>query len=207
MPIRSLAVPGLPFPLETAGAAAPVAPVVVGGEVRLTAAPGADLFLDPKGASDPRPDAERWTAPVEGDFQLQAHVAAGFATDFDSGVLLGWFDDDTWFKACAERDPSGMTRVVSVVTRDGASDDCDSWPIDSTGTYLRISRFGAAFALHASTDAQNWNMVRYFRLGRPASEPVRVGFVAQSPAGQGTWATFRDIRFSRSTLGAVRDGS
>lgn len=177
MRIRTLTVPGLPFPLEAHGTTAPYAPVVDGDTVRLTAAAGADLFLDPRGAKQPRPDAERWTAPVDGDFQLQAHVAAG------------------------------ITRVVSVVTRDGASDDCDSWPIGETGTFLRITRLGAAFALHASDDAERWNMVRYFSPGRPAGDAVRIGFVAQSPAGAGTWATFRDVRFSRSTLREVRDGS
>lgn len=207
MHIRTLTVPGLPFLLEAHGTTAPAAPVVDGDTLRLTAAAGADLFLDPRGAKRPRPDAERWTAPVDGDFQLQAHVSAGFTADFDSGVLLGWFDDDTWFKICAERDPAGITRVVSVVTRDGASDDCDSWPIGETGTFLRITRLGAAFALHASDNAERWNMVRYFSPGRPAGDTVRIGFVAQSPAGAGTWATFRDVRFSRSTLREVRDGS
>lgn len=120
---------------------------------------------------------------------------------------LGWFDDDTWFKVCAERDPAGITRVVSVVTRDGASDDCDSWPIDGSGTHLRISRMGGTFALHASHDGDRWSLVRYFSVGRSAAETLQVGFVAQSPAGSGTWATFTDIRFSRTTLLEVRDGS
>lgn len=207
MHARTLTVPGLPFVLEAHGISGPEAPVTTDSGVRLTAAAGADLFLDPRGVKGPRPDAERWTAAVDGNFQFQAHVAAGFTTDFDSGVLLGWFDDDTWFKVCAERDPAGVTRVVSVVTRDGASDDCDSWPIEATGTFLRISRFGTAFALHASDDARRWNMVRYFSMGRPVTEPVRIGFVAQSPSGEGTWATFRNVSFSPSTLTGVRDGS
>lgn len=207
MTSRSLSCPGLPFPLEPYGAAAPGDPDVTGTALRLTAGAGADLFLDPRGAESSRPDAERWTAPVDGDFQLQAHVAAGFVADFDSGVLLGWFDDDTWFKVCAERGPAGITRVVSVVTRDGASDDCDSSPIDSSGTHLRISRMGGAFALHASPDGARWSMIRYFSVGRSAAETLQVGFVAQSPAGSGTWATFSDIRFTRTTLLEVRDGS
>jgi hypothetical protein len=58
--------------------------------------------------------------------------------------------------AGAELDPSGTARVVSVVTRDGVSDDCDSRPIDTAGTCRRISRLGSAFAMHPSTDARHW---------------------------------------------------
>lgn len=89
-------------------------------------------------------DAERFVSPIRGDFRLSAFVSPVFVSDFDSGVLMGYIDPLNWFKICAELDPSGTTRVVSVVTRQGKSDDCDSWPIDTAGTYLRISRLGQA---------------------------------------------------------------
>ncbi|MBT2533808.1 DUF1349 domain-containing protein [Arthrobacter sp. ISL-48] len=203
---RTLDIVSLPFPLVGEGPPSKTSPLLDGKRLVLTADAGADMFLDPVGAPGTA-DAERFVAPISGDFRLSAFVSPVFVSDFDSGVLIGYVDPDNWFKLCAELDPSGTTRVVSVVTRDGKSDDCDSWPIDGSGTYLRISRLGPAFALHASTDGERWNMVRYFALGDPAPETVKIGFVAQSPSGDGTTATFSNIAFDTKTLTEVRDGS
>ena len=203
---RTLEIESLPFPLLGEGPRSGTRPLLEGERLVLTADAGADMFRDPAGAQGAA-DAERFMAPVSGDFRLSAFVSPMFCSDFDSGVLIGYVDLDNWFKLCAELDPSGTTRVVSVVTRDGTSDDCDSWPIDASGTYLRISRLGRAFALHASTDGERWNMVRYFALGDPAPETVKIGFVAQSPSGEGTTATFSNICFDTKTLTGVRDGS
>lgn len=203
---RELEIDSLPFPLVGEGPQAQVPPLLQGQLLTLTADAGADLFLDPAGSAGTS-DAERFVSPVQGDFRLSAFVSPVFVSDFDSGVLIGYLDPLNWFKICAELDPSGTTRVVSVVTRDGKSDDCDSWPIDTAGTYLRISRLGPAFALHASVDGERWNMVRYFAMGDPAPESVKIGFVAQSPSGEGTTATFSHITFDTKTLTQVRDGS
>ena len=203
---RELEIHSLPFPLVSEGPQSRVGPNLSGKVLTLTADAGADMFLDPAGSTSTA-DAERFVSPVSGDFRLSAFVSPVFVSDFDSGVLIGYIDPLNWFKVCAELDPSGTTRVVSVVTRDGRSDDCDSWPIDRAGTYLRISRLGSAFALHASVDGERWNMVRYFAMGNPAPESVRIGFAAQSPSGQGTTATFSRIAFDTKTLTEVRDGS
>ena len=180
-------------------------PVVVGDNVTLTAAAGADMFLDPAG-SENHPDAERFVQLVEGDFQFSAFVEVNFQADFDSGVLLGFVNDTTWFKICAELDPDGTRRVVSVVTRDGASDDSNSWEIGENGIHLRISRMGGAFALHASHDGAHWSMIRYFSLGQQTPNAIKVGILAQSPTGQGTSARFSQLRLSRSHLPNVRGG-
>lgn len=203
---RSLDIESLPFPLVGEGRQSQTGPVLQGKRLVLTADAGADMFLDP-GGKPGTADAERFVAPISGDFRLSAFVSPVFVSDFDSGVLIGYVDSRNWFKLCAELDPSGTTRVVSVVTRNGISDDCDSWPIDSSGTHLRISRLGQAFALHASTDGKRWNMVRYFAMGDPSPDTVKIGFVAQSPSGEGTTATFSNIAFDTQALTAVRDGS
>lgn len=203
---RALDIETLPFPLVGEGPPSQIRPLLQGKRLLLTADAGADMFLDPVGAPGTA-DAERFVVPVSGDFRLSAFVSPVFVRDFDSGVLIGYVDPHNWFKLCAELDPSGTTRVVSVVTRDGKSDDCDSWPIESSGTHLRISRLGPAFALHASTDGERWNMVRYFAMGDPAPETVKIGFAAQSPSGEGTTATFSNIAFDTQTLAGVRDGS
>jgi regulation of enolase protein 1 (concanavalin A-like superfamily) len=203
---RELNIDSLPFPLVSEGPQSQAAPLLQGQMLTLTADAGADMFLDPAGSAGTS-DAERFVSPVKGDFRLSAFVSPVFVSDFDSGVLIGYLDPLNWFKICAELDPSGTTRVVSVVTRGGKSDDCDSWPIDRAGTYLRISRLGPAFALHASVDGERWNMVRYFAMGDPAPESVKIGFAAQSPSGEGTTATFSHISFDTKTLTQVRDGS
>lgn len=203
---RDVSLPELPFVLRSEGPPSSVPPHVVPGSVVLTAEAGADLFLDPAGTPSAA-DAERFVAEVEGNFLFSAFVSPVFTSDFDSGVLLGYLDPLNWFKVCAELDTAGVTRVVSVVTRDGASDDCDSSPIDGGGVYLRIARLGAAFALHSSTDGKKWSMVRYFAMGPTAPGVLKIGLLAQSPAGEGTKAEFSRLSFSADTLRAVRDGS
>ncbi|MGH3177755.1 MAG: DUF1349 domain-containing protein, partial [Streptosporangiaceae bacterium] len=90
-----------------------------------------------------------------------------------------------------------------VVTR-GTSDDCNSFEVDGSTLWLRITRSGAAWAFHASTDGTWWRLLRYFTLGR---ELVRVGFLAQSPAGAGCAATFDQVTFRSGAPENLRDGS
>ncbi len=144
---------------------------------------------------------------MEHNFQLQAHVGVGFVADFDAGVLIGWVDENNWFKLCAERDPAGTPRIVTVVTRAGASDDCNSWLISRSGIHLRISRSGSTFAMHASEHGDAWTMVRYFTLGLAEGAAIRVGFLAQSPVEDGTTAAFSSIGFSNTALADLRDGT
>jgi regulation of enolase protein 1 (concanavalin A-like superfamily) len=201
-----LDVVGIPFRLQREGRPSGHEPHVSWRGVTLTSGPRADLFLDPQGSDDP-PDAERFVAPVEGSFQLSARTTVDFKNTFDSGVLIGYVDESTWFKLCAELDPEGTARVVSVVTRQGASDDSNGWPMNGPSVYLRIARLGRAFALHASDDGDSWSLVRYFSLGIPDDQPVKVGMLAQSPTGEGTTVRFENLRFSTELLAEVRDGS
>jgi regulation of enolase protein 1 (concanavalin A-like superfamily) len=181
-------------------------PAAVDGVLTLTAHAKADMFLDPAGFTT-APTAERFVDAVEGDFRLRAYVEVDFVSDYDSGVLLGFIDDENWFKICAELDPDGTHRVVSVVTRGGVSDDSNSWAMPDSGIHLRISRTGDAFAMHASADGTVWSMIRYFSMGAPAPASVKVGLLAQSPTGDGTSARFSEIAFTREPLAGVRSGA
>lgn len=198
--------PGTSLTLTRMGPVGGGDPDLQSDRVVLRAAARADLFLDPAGSSAPAPDAERFMTSVAGDFVFGGHVAAGFHEPYDSGVLLTEIDEANWFKVCSELDPHGVTRVVTVVTRDGFSDDANSWVIPASGTYLRVARCGAAAALHASHDGARWELIRYFNPGF-TSDDVRIGILAQSPAGDGTTATFREMFFRSQTLENVRDGS
>lgn len=204
--MSQLTISTLPFSLHSEGTPSARPPRVSGGEVELFASARSDLFLDPRGGAE-APDVERFVSNVTGDFQLSAHVRVEFADSFDAAVLLGYVDEFTWFKLCAELDPVGTPRVVSVVTRDGASDDCNGWAIPTSGQFLRIARLGRAFALHASGDGRSWELVRFFALDIPTDQPVKIGLLAQSPGGEGTSAVFTDVHFTTETLLDVRDGS
>jgi regulation of enolase protein 1 (concanavalin A-like superfamily) len=197
-----LAIEGLPFLLSSEGPVTARRPEPVARGVRIWAGGQANLYFDPAG-EEPVPDAERFVAAVEGDFQLSANVRVQFAGDFDSGVLLAWFDTNNWLKVCAELDPDGTRRVVTMVTSEGRSDDANSWAFEDS-VYLRLARVGAAFALHASHDGSKWSMIRYLAYPMSLGTPAKIGFVVQSTQGVGTFADFTDVRFASQTLTTIR---
>jgi len=172
-----------------------------GASLVVAAGPRTDLFIDPGGRA-PTLNAPRLLADAGGDFTLRARVGVEFAADFDAGVLLLWVDDRTWAKLCFEYSPQGEPMVVSVVTR-GVSDDANSFVVDGTEVWMRVSRRDGAYAFHASTDGVTWQFVRHFALPGDA----QVGFVVQSPTGDGCTATFADVRFAAERLADLRDGS
>ncbi|HEX5188193.1 MAG TPA: DUF1349 domain-containing protein [Streptosporangiaceae bacterium] len=209
--MTTLTIPELPFPLTQDGQP-PVGYRVESGALVLTAAAGADLFVDPAGTGR-APDAGRLTGtPPAGDFSLAARVSVGFASTYDAGVLVLHGGPRRWAKLCFELSPQLMPMAVTVVTI-RTSDDCNSFEVTGDSLWLRITRSGAAWAFHASTDGAWWRLVRYFSLGARSaadgSAPVedRVGFLAQSPSGQGCVATFDQISFRSGAPADLRDGS
>lgn len=196
-------VPGLPFELEPDGAP-PCQARVTGGALIVTGAAGTDMFADPANPDGPRPDAGRLLgAPPDGDFRFSARVTVGFGAVFDAGVLLVYGGPGQWAKLCYELSPQRQPTAVTVVTRD-VSDDCNSFSTDGGPLWLRITRAGQAWALHASQDGKWWGLLRYFSLHEPR---VRVGFLAQSPNAPGCVATFEQIQFSSGAPADLRDGS
>lgn len=203
--MSQLTVPGLPFPLTPRGEPASPAEPVDGG-IRLTAAPGTDLFRDPAGSDSP-PDAGRWLGvPPDGDFSLSARVAVEFAGTFDAGVLLLHTAEDRWAKLCFEYSPARTAMAVTVVTR-GTSDDANAFEVGDGPLWLRITRSGTAWAFHAATDGRYWRLLRYFSLDERPGERTSVGFLAQSPTGQGCAAVFDRISFTPTAPADLRDGS
>ena len=211
--MAALTIPWVPFPLTPEGHP-PVAYRIEPPGLVLTAAAGTDLFVDPAGAGQ-LPDAGRLVGvPPTGDFRLVARVSVEFASKYDAGVLVLQAGEQHWAKLCFELSPQLTPMAVTVVTR-GTSDDCNSFEVDSDSLWLRMTRSGAAWAFHASNDGSWWRLLRYFSLGaapdltqvqREVSE-VRVGFLAQSPAGQGCTATFAEISFLPGAPSDLRDGS
>lgn len=167
---------------------------------------GDDLYFEPgtfNRVSQLRP-LGTWIA--EQSFQFSARVRVDFVATFDSAVLLGWFDPDRWFKICAELDPQGRRRVVSVVTR-GRSDDSNGALLSTDDVVLRVARTGQLIALHSSADGQNWDLVRIFDINSDATEPMFLGIAVQSPTGDGTPASFDEITLMTHALAQPRNGS
>jgi regulation of enolase protein 1 (concanavalin A-like superfamily) len=195
----------LPFPLLPDGPA-PESWHSDAGVITANAPARSDMFIDPAGRH-PVSDAPRLLGIPEGDFQLIARVTVEFRSAFDAGVLIVYVDEKYWAKLCFEYTPQKMPSVVSVVTR-VESDDANAFELSENTIWLRLSRDGETFAFHASTDRTWWRLVRYFALtGSPADQPVRVGFEAQAPTGDGCRITFDDIEFRPQALADPRDGS
>ncbi|WNI25476.1 DUF1349 domain-containing protein [Streptomyces sp. ITFR-16] len=202
----TLRLPELPFGLEPFGPA-------TGWSYEdgvLTGRAGArqDRFVPPGGESlDPASDAPRLLGPAPaGDFQLIARVRVGFAAAFDAGVLYLHVGERAWAKICLELSPDRPT-ICTVVTR-GHSDDVNSFVVDGDSYWLRLSRTGRAFACHASADGEKWTFVRVFALGTPEdTAAASIGFLAQSPTGDGCEVAFDRITFRPTGLADLRDGS
>jgi regulation of enolase protein 1 (concanavalin A-like superfamily) len=169
----------------------------------VTAGPQTDWFVDPQGSTEPTLSAPALLGRVSGDFLLSASVTVDFAATYDAGVLVVHASDRLWAKLCFEYSPDGEPMVVSVVTRD-VSDDCNSFVVDGSTVWLRIARLGRALAFHASTDGSRWNLVRHFALD--LDDEPSLGFLAQSPTGEGCTATFERIAYEAARLADLRSG-
>ncbi|MFF0447752.1 DUF1349 domain-containing protein [Streptomyces sp. NPDC004609] len=201
----SIELPELPFPLRAYGPEAGWA--YTDGVLTGRAGARQDRFVPPSGASlDPASDAPRLLGAPEGDFQLIARATVGFGASFDAGALYLHVGEREWAKLCLELSPDRPT-VCTVVTR-GHSDDANSFEADGDSVWLRISRTGRAFAFHASADGERWTFVRIFALGTDEEAGAAlVGFLAQSPVGEGCAVAFEGIEYRASWPEGLRDGS
>ena len=108
---------------------------------------------------------------------------------FDAGVLLVYAAERQWAKLCFEYSPQLQPTAVTVVTRE-SSDDCNSFEVDGHTLWLRITRSGAAWAFHASTDGAWWRRFSSNRIKplapaprhwRPRSAPRRPSAPRSTP--------------------------
>jgi uncharacterized protein len=169
----------------------------------IEAGPRTDWFVDPQGDREPALNAPALVGEPRGDFLLSARVTVRFSAAYDAGVLVLYAHERAWAKLCFECSPQLEPMVVSVVTR-GVSDDCNSFAVDGDRVWLRLARLGRAFAFHASTDGERWQLVRHFAL--EPTDQLAVGFEAQSPTGEGCTATFDEIQYEARRLGGLRTG-
>jgi regulation of enolase protein 1 (concanavalin A-like superfamily) len=175
------------------------------GENRLEikALPKSDYFIDPSGAKSIS-NAPFFYTETNKDFILKAKVSRTFISMYDACVLMVMASDSCWVKLCFELTDFGTNAVVSVVTN-GVSDDANGVDIEGNTVYMQIAKKGGLFALHYSLNGSDYKMVRYFKL--PMKEPFKLGFVAQSPTGEGGTCLFEEIQLSYETVKDLRKGS
>jgi uncharacterized protein len=171
------------------------------GQLTIAAPDKTDWFIDPQGSIDVN-NAPALVFPVSVPCILSAQVKVDHVATYDAGVLMVYESPLAWAKLCLELSPQGLPTVVSVVTR-GISDDCNAFAVKGP-MYMRVSKLEKAYAFHVSENGAEWNLIRYFKLEDGTN--VQMGFLAQSPTGNGCTASFQDIRFEVRLLADIRSG-
>lgn len=171
-------------------------------ELTMWATKKTDFFRDPSS------DAVYDNAPfayteITGDFTLKAKVSLEFVSTYDACVLMAMGDSENWCKLCYEKTDFGTVAVVSVVTK-GKSDDANGVNVDKSGIYLQMARKGETVALHYSFDGVTYYMKRIFSF--PWEKPLKVGFVAQAPTGEGGDRFFKSISLAPFAPNDIRKG-
>jgi regulation of enolase protein 1 (concanavalin A-like superfamily) len=127
------------------------------------------------------------------DFVLSAKLTVHFKQKWDAGAMVLESDTLHYIKFGFERDYTLKNRVVSVATQP-YSDDCNSMELNSSVIFYRMAKNGDMILLYESADGRSWFLVR--ELNFPAKGSLKLGFIAQSPAGKGCSVTFSDISYN-----------
>jgi len=84
---------------------------------------------------------------------------------------------------------------VSVVTKNGASDDANGCNLEGNTAWLKVCRVDNTFSFHYSTDGERFYMVRFFSL--PDQKVMKVGLLAQAPVGDGGIRVFEGLSIEK----------
>lgn len=141
---------------------------------------------------------------LEGDFVMRVKVSHKFKDIYDSCSIMVMQDMKNWAKACFEKTDFGTHAAVSVVTKNGESDDANGCNIEGNTAWLQMCRVGKDFAFHYSTDGEHYYMMRFFTL--PVKDTVKVGLLAQAPTGLGGVRKYENLIFEKKTVKNIRTG-
>lgn len=147
----------------------------------LKAVPHSDLIADPTNGQITA-NAGFLAVPITGDFTIRAKISHRFLSLYDAGCLLAYENESLWAKVCFECSSPETHTAVSVMTN-GLSDDSNAADIPEYHHWFQLARKGATIAVHRSNNGIDWIFVRILSLA--FSETVQVGFLAQSPLGEG----------------------
>lgn len=101
---------------------------------------------------------------VEGDFVLRVKVSHDFKDTYDSASLMVMEDMENWAKSCFEKTDFDTHAAVSVVTKNGMSDDANGCNMIGNSVWLQICRVDNSYAFHYSEDGETYYMTRFFNL-------------------------------------------
>ncbi len=150
-------------------------------------------------------NAPYYYTEIEGDFVLRVKVSHAFAETYDSASVMVFQDMKNWAKCCFELTDFGTHAAVSVVTKNGESDDANGCNIEGQNyMWLKVCRVGRAFSFHYSLDGDHFYMMRYFLL--PESKTVKVGLLAQAPSGSGGERIYENLSIEHKTVKNIRTG-
>lgn len=151
-----------------------------------------DFFKDP-GGKHVAHSAPYLHTQVNSTFQLITQLQVDMHELYDSGCLMLMADENNWAKLCFEFNGEYAT-IVSVVTQNGFSDDCNSERVLVSNPYLKITKNDQVISFYYSSDGEVWKLIRYF--GMDISTPFTAGVVAQSPMGAGCRVEFLSLVLS-----------
>lgn len=191
---KNLSIPTIPYSLETG-----VQPGDVNfktNTLTITAPKGADIFTETDGGS-PSDSVPRVLFQPKGDFIFSAKITGHFKNAYDGGSLLVYGDTGNWAKLLFEQSKFGKL-VVSTTVAKPAGDDAYHTVEENKSIYLKIARTKDMFVFYSSGDGISWNCLRSF--GLKTTNPIKIGFMSQSPVGEKFTSTFSDIKFRDATL-------
>lgn len=150
-------------------------------------------------------NAPYYYTEMEGDFVLQVKVSHDFKDIYDSASIMVMQDINNWAKCCFELTDFGTHAAVSVVTKNGQSDDANGCNIEGQNDiWLKICRVGCAFSFHYSLDGEKFYMTRYFIF--PNIDKIKVGLLAQAPTGNGGERIYEHLSMEHRTVKNIRAG-
>ena len=138
------------------------------------------------------------------DFVLDVKVTHDFKDTYDSASIMVMEDNDNWAKSCFEKTDFDTHAAVSVVTKNGASDDANGCNITGNTVWLRICRVNNSYSFLYSENGINYYMTRFFNLS--GKETVKVGLLAQAPQGKGGIRIYENLSIVPKTVKNIRAG-
>ena len=181
-----------------------------GNRIEIMATPQSDFFCNSGSVSEEgiTPEslhnAPYYYTEFAGDFVIQAKVSHDFRDTYDSASIMVMVDLQNWAKACFEMTDFGTHAAVSVVTKNGESDDANGCNLEGNAAWLRACRVDNTFSFFYSTDGEHFYMMRFFSL--PAREKVKVGLLAQAPVGNGGVRVYEDLTLEARRVKNIRFG-
>ena len=183
---------------------------ISGDRIEMIAPPQSDFFCNNGAVSaegitpESLCNAPFYFTEVTGDFVMQVKVSHDFRDTYDSASVMVMVDLRNWAKACFEKTDFDTRAAVSVVTRNGESDDANGCNIMGNTVWLKVCRAGNSFSFHYSEDRETFYMTRFFNLS--AGETVKVGLLAQAPVGNGGVRVYEQLSIENRTVKNIRFG-